>query len=346
MTTIQALVPSTGMDDMEISPVQPTAEQSHPLSQCSSQSCDMLPSAKPKRHSGPTKPLKWYHFSYPTSFLDVVQDWKLRRQQKKIAASTKEHFKDFDQSPDSQTPDQKSPAPQTPERQSSVAFAPLPTRDNGYDTPPVAGREKLKPLDMAVITPRAINKSPTTLVNTILLSPLEQQMASETKSFAALGSVSRTSHMSTGELVAPISTHGPKMPEVPKMQAKAIYGPCAALSSAGQTPRVQVEVRKASILTDEPKIPEVPKIQTKTIYVPCAALGSASKTSPMSTGVPMAPILTLRRTSKISEVPKVQSKTIYGALGSVSNTPRVQVEVRKPSALTDGPKIPGFPRCS
>ncbi|KAK3622526.1 hypothetical protein LTR56_022155 [Elasticomyces elasticus] len=303
MTTIHPPVPSTDTDDMEISPVQPTIEQSHPLSQCSSQSCDMLPSANPKRHTGPTKPLKWYHFSYPSSFLDLFADWKARRQEKKTAAFAKGHFKAFDQSPDSQTPDEKSSAPQTPERQSSVAFAPLPTRENGYDTPPLAGREKLKPLDMAVITPRAINKSPETLVNTISLSPLEQQMASETKSFAALGSVSRTSHMSTGELVAPISTHGPKMPEVPKMQAK-------------------------------------------TIYVPCAALGSVSKTSPMSTGVPRAPILTLRRTygPKIFEVPKVQSKTIYGALGSVSETPRVQVEVRKASTSTDGPKIPEVPK--
>ncbi|KAK5714869.1 hypothetical protein LTR17_016979 [Elasticomyces elasticus] len=127
MTTIQPPVPNADMDDMEISPVQPTTEQAHPLSSCSFPSCGMPPSAKPKRHTGPTKPLKWYHFSYPTSFLDLLEDRKSRRQQKKIAASTKEHFKDFDQSPDSQTPDEKTSALQTPERQASVAFAPLPT---------------------------------------------------------------------------------------------------------------------------------------------------------------------------------------------------------------------------
>ncbi|KAK5710198.1 hypothetical protein LTR17_019088 [Elasticomyces elasticus] len=261
MTTIHPPVPSTDMDDMEISPVQPTAEQSHPLSSCSSPSCGMPPSAKPRRHTGPTKPLKWYHFSYPSSFLDLVEDRKLRRQQKKIAAITKEHFKDFDQSPASQTPDQKSSAPQTLERQSSVAFASLPTRENGYETPSVAGREKLKPLDTAVITSTAIKKTPDVSVNAISLSPLEQQMASETKSFAALGSISKTPRVQVEVQKASILTDGPKIPEVPKMQAKTIYEPCAALGSVSDTPRVIMKLRKASTLTDKPRIPEVPKMQ-------------------------------------------------------------------------------------
>ncbi|KAK3628337.1 hypothetical protein LTR56_017536 [Elasticomyces elasticus] len=306
MTTIHPPVPSAGMDDMEISPVQPTAEQSHPLSSCSSPSCGITPSAKPKRHSGPTKPLKWYHFSYPSSFLDILEDRKLRRQQKKIAASTKEHFKDFDQSPDSQTPDEKSPAPQTPERQSSVAFAPLPTRGNGYETPPVAGREKLKPLDMAAITSRAIKKSPDVSVNSISLSPLEQQMASETKSFAALGPVSKTPRVQVEVRKASILTDGPKIPEVPKMPSMTIYGPYAALGSVSKTPQVHVEeVRKASILTDGPKIPEVPKMQAKTIYEACAALGSISNTPRVVMRLRKAPTLT--DGPKIPEVPKMQA---------------------------------------
>ncbi|KAK4891034.1 hypothetical protein LTR27_010365 [Elasticomyces elasticus] len=305
MTTIHPPVLSADMDDMEISPVQPTAEQSHPLSSCSCPSCGMPPSAKPKRHTGPTKPLKWYHFSYPTSFLDVLHDFKLRRQQKKIAASMKEHFKDFDQSPDSQTPDQKSSAPQTPERQSSVAFAPLPTRNNGYETPPVAGREKLKPLDMAVITSRAIKKSPDVSGNTISLSPLEQQMASETRSFAVLGSMSKTPRVQVEQRKASILTDEPKIPEVPKMQAKTIYEPSAALGSVSETPRVQVEVRNASILTDGPKIPEVPKMQPMTIYGPCAALGSVSNTPRVLMKLRKAPTLT--DGPKIPEVPKMQA---------------------------------------